>query len=1665
MRRAKWVNIVLVLLACTLWVVLAVSCTTGGGDGNDSDGDDPDGDDGDSPDGDDGGLTIYDIQDDTSANHPYPGTVVTLKGVVATSEKIVVSPSSNLRGFFIAEPAGGEYGGLIVVMKGEIDFDPVVGDELTVIGEYVEFCGTEETDVTEETICSSQIELSEVVVTGTGAAPQVQVIDDPSKIATRGELMYKWEHSLVQVQNVTVTDPDTGYGQFEVTGGLQVDDMIYKASVTNGQIFPKLTGFLYVSFGESKLTPRSAADLGLEAADGLSLADIQNPDSPDHPTVGSEVTVEGIVVTSDSFEVSSSGLMGIFVSDVGGGPWSGCMLTWKPTEVDDQYGYDPPAMSPGMVIDVTGNTEEFCGTDSANPYPYCSTQIELGPGSAVTDTGETADVPAPTVVAPADVKSGGSLAEQWQHSLISVEDVEVITAANSYDEFTVTGGLLVDDMLYDFLNPPVGTTYEALNGFLSTSYGDFKLLPRSATDMGGSADGDIDIPDGLKLYDIQNPDSPNHVSAGVQVTIEGVVVTSAVFTVSGDLKGVFVSDVGGGAWTGCLLTWKPTSAEPEHGYDPPAMSPGMVIDVTGKISEWCGIDNDYDSCSTQIELTPFQSDKGSVTDTGDTESVPAAQIVNPADVKTGGADAEKWQHSLVSVEDVMVIGAANQYAEFTVTGGLLVDDLLYAYTGPTYGITYPTLTGFLFTSYDDFKLTPRSASDMIEGAIDGDVDGDIIVDGDGDPSGLMINEIKYDQPSTDGTEIFVELYGPAGTSLDGCSIVGVNGNDDNEYITVSLNGKSIPNDGYFVITHSAATGIYAANSDLTTNDIDLQNGPDSVILRCSGEDVDILGYGVGATRFEGVVTDDVFGDNSLARDPDGVDTDNNRNDFIICENPTPGSENVGCVAVDGDTDGDIVDGDTDGDIVDGDTDGDIVDGDTDGDIVDGDTDGDIVDGDTDGDIAEAEIEIDGDIVDGDTDGDIVDGDTETSAVVVINEIYYDTPDSDESLKEFVELYGTPGASLDGYELVGNNGALEPGSDEYYRLDLSGSTIPVDGFFVIAHPGAESGLAALRDLSDDGTLWQNGADSIVLLLNDSPVDTLGYGSGANDSEGTPADDVYGAKSLARDPDGYDTNDNSVDFIACENPTPGATNDDCSTTVDGDLDDEMEVEDEAEVEGPTVTYTIHFNSGWTQPYLHYSLDGDENGSWTTTPGLAMTSEISEWWVIQVDLPEAADLVFLFNDGADQWHHPFGNPTGNFVTSDLEVWVKDGEMTLYPKVRIFDIQWQESGAYPGEGPVLIDNAAVSSNPFLVNASSNLYGAFVTSTGSTHYNSVMLIWKSDSITGEMGVDPSTLTPGMVVNLFANYDEYCSSGICNTQLEITTSTGFSGTITDTGMSSPASAPKLVDIPAQLSDDSTAQMYQGMLVEVQNVAVTTAANSYDEFEVTGNLLVDDMIYDYSNPALGTSYSSLVGFLYASYGNHKLLPRDSDDMVEVMVDGDVDGEVDGDSESVTSGVVINEIYYDTPDSDESLKEFVELYGTPGMSLNGYELVANNGSQEPGSDEYYSLDLSGSTIPDDGFFVIAHPSAESGLAAVRDLSDDGTLWQNGADSIVLLLNDSPVDTLGYGSGANDWEGSVATDVSNSNSLARDPDGYDTDDNSTDFGVCATPTPGTSNDPCFN
>jgi hypothetical protein len=154
-------------------------------------------------------------------------------------------------------------------------------------------------------------------------------------------------------------------------------------------------------------------------------------------------------------------------------------------------------------------------------------------------------------------------------------------------------------------------------------------------------------------------------------------------------------------------------------------------------------------------------------------------------------------------------------------------------------------------------------------------------------------------------------------------------------------------------------------------------------------------------------------------------------------------------------------------------------------------------------------------------------------------------------------------------------------------------------------------------------------------------------------------------------------------------------------------------------------------------------------------------------------------------------------------------------------------------------------------------------------------------------------------------------------------------------------------------------------------------------------------------------------------------------------------------------VIQEVLYDGAGSDAD-DVFTEIFGIPGMNLEGWSLVGVNGGN---GDIYQTVSLQGAVIPSDGILLIATSSAETELATYRDFLG-AVDWQNGPDAI--QLHDSQgkiIDALQYGDAGvnNAGEGTPAADVSAGWSLSRDVFGTDTNDNFADFMPTLLPTPG--------
>ncbi len=149
---------------------------------------------------------------------------------------------------------------------------------------------------------------------------------------------------------------------------------------------------------------------------------------------------------------------------------------------------------------------------------------------------------------------------------------------------------------------------------------------------------------------------------------------------------------------------------------------------------------------------------------------------------------------------------------------------------------------------------------------------------------IVISEVYYNSPGRDGTAEFIEISGPVGTALSGLTLEAVNGNDGLVYERIGLNGRVMPAIGSFLIVAPTASPLLQDIADLVAPGADLQNGPDSLRLVWNGDVVvDALGYGVfvNPAHFagEGEAAPNAA-EQSLTRNVDNADTDNNAVDFV-----------------------------------------------------------------------------------------------------------------------------------------------------------------------------------------------------------------------------------------------------------------------------------------------------------------------------------------------------------------------------------------------------------------------------------------------------------------------------------------------------------------------------------------------------------------------------------------------------------------------------------------------------------------------------------------------------------------------------------------------------------------------------------------------------------------
>ncbi|MCA9690472.1 MAG: hypothetical protein KC636_12745 [Myxococcales bacterium] len=400
------------------------------------------------------------------------GETVTVSGALVAAPFRIYGSMDQYAQLYLADPAGGQWSGIYLFTFADVaaELTLAVGDTVSVTGTYSEYNGVSQLEVDNA---------ANIVATGQGTLPAPVVVAASTLADVASAEPY--ESVVVRVEAVDVIDDSLGFGNFELSGGLILNNQyLFEAgesfSPKGGDSFEALIGPLAVNSFQDPyfyIAPRDFDDIiGWDMGGGTTGTDTD-------PTDGEQVTiyelqqdmipedtlvevVDVIVTTAPSFNKKN-----FWVQDPGGGEYSGINV-YVPGTID--------GLAPGDIVTIVGSYQEF----------YDNSQIVAQDPADVTKTG-SGPAPTPEVVSAANIGTGGPLAENYEGVLVRVEEVDVVTAGvDPYWEWTITGDVTMDSDFFanaDWPHPTQGAHYGSITGVLSWGFDARRLLPRSPADI------------------------------------------------------------------------------------------------------------------------------------------------------------------------------------------------------------------------------------------------------------------------------------------------------------------------------------------------------------------------------------------------------------------------------------------------------------------------------------------------------------------------------------------------------------------------------------------------------------------------------------------------------------------------------------------------------------------------------------------------------------------------------------------------------------------------------------------------------------------------------------------------------------------------------------------------------------------------------------------------------------------------------------------------------------------------------------------------------------------------------------------------------------------------------------------------------------------------------
>ena len=207
-------------------------------------------------------LTIAQIQktaDEQAGPSPYEGQVVKTSGIVTA-----LTPN----GYYIQD-APAAWSGLFVYDQ---NHTPSIGDEVHLQAEVEEYY-----DLTE----LKNVDSFQVISSGNSVEP---ILLNSGEVSQE-----RYEGVLVSVENAVCTNPDLGYGEWQIddgSGPVRVSSYLYKVTPDSGFLY-NVTGVLTYNYGEYKMLPRNENDvlsLGPAPPEPVDYWKVRFHFGPDHQT-------------------------------------------------------------------------------------------------------------------------------------------------------------------------------------------------------------------------------------------------------------------------------------------------------------------------------------------------------------------------------------------------------------------------------------------------------------------------------------------------------------------------------------------------------------------------------------------------------------------------------------------------------------------------------------------------------------------------------------------------------------------------------------------------------------------------------------------------------------------------------------------------------------------------------------------------------------------------------------------------------------------------------------------------------------------------------------------------------------------------------------------------------------------------------------------------------------------------------------------------------------------------------------------------------------------------------------------------------------------------------------------------------------------------------------